>query len=57
MQENVKISKIDKKRNYLKKIINFYKKKNAAVLYLLEKCLKCLLERQTNVYVYVPTFM
>ena len=32
MQENVKISKIDKKRNYLKKIINFYKKKCSCLI-------------------------
>ena len=54
MQKNVKISKIDKKRNKLtftKKIVN--------VLYLLGKCLKMkvheMLRRQMNVY--VPTFM
>ena len=56
MRENVKISKIDKKRetNYLKNI-KFLSKKVETVLYLLNKCLKMkvhkILERQTNVYV------
>ena len=59
MRENIKISKLDKKRSKLSKKINFYLKKTATVLYLLGKCLKMkvhkMLERQINVY--VPIFM
>ena len=58
MRENIKISKIDKKRNkQLKK--NFLLKNVVYLLYLLDKCLKMkvhkMLECQTNVY--VPTFI
>ena len=53
MRENIKISKIEKKRNkLLKKINSYYKNCNS---YLLNKCLKMkvhkMLERQTNIYV------
>ena len=58
MQENIKISKIDKKETTIKEN-NKLLLKNATDLYLLDKCLKTkvhkMLERQTNVY--LPTFM
>ena len=61
MQENVEISKIDKKKKKkaIKKNVKIFAKKIKTVLYLLNRCLKMkvhkILERQTNVY--VPTFM
>ena len=60
MRENVKISKIDKKKKQtIYKNIEVFAKKIKTVLYLLDKCLKIkvhkMLERQRNVY--VPTFM
>ena len=55
MRENIKISKIDKKKKQTIKTI----KKTATVSYLSDKCFKMkvykMLECQINVY--VPTFM
>ena len=59
MRENVKISKIGKKKETIYKNIKIFAKKIETVLYLLNKCLKMkvhkIVERQTNAY--VPSFM
>ena len=46
--QNVKISKIDKKRNKLLKF--FFTKKTETILYLLDKCLKMKVHKQTFMY-------
>ena len=55
MQENIKISKIDKKETTIKEN-NKLLLKNATDLYLLDKCLKTkvhkMLERQEHLYAY-----